>query len=292
VPTTFSVIIPYTKSVLLDDILSALRGQTTGLSPGEVLVLGPEGPEPQAYDGKVRFLRTGADNRCASDKRNLGIQQARGEILFFLDDDCIPRPDWIERHLERHASGELIVGGSVDFPRGNYLQLADNVSAFHFMTSYTPPGYRPYLCTANLSVHRSVIAACGGMEPGQNRAEDLEWTVRFRRNGYRLYFEPRAVVLHAPDRRTFRSFWAHWWEDAPRTLTVRLHNADLLGTPRLARRRFMYLWGSPLVAAWATLRSYSRPTSLIRFGHTLPFVYLSKLVWCWSAYRSFPDIHG
>jgi GT2 family glycosyltransferase len=237
----------------------------------------------------VHFIPSDEPNHFASDKRNLGMRLAQGEVLLFLDDDCIPRPDWIERHLARQARGERVVGGAVEFPKGSYLQLADNLSAFHFMTPYTAQGYRTYLCTANLSVHRSVVAHIGEMAPHQNRADDLEWTLRMRARGYRLYFDPRTIVLHDPPRHSFASVWRHWTQDAPPTLRVRLRYAGLLKTPRLAKYRAAYLWGAPLVAAWATARVFSHRQSLISYWHTLPLVYLTKLAWCWSAYRNFPN---
>lgn len=127
------------------------------------------------------------------------------------------------------------------------------------------------------------------MEARKNRAEDLEWTVRFRMLGYRLYFEPRAVIFHDPPRDTWSAVWGHWTGDAHDTLRVRLRYADLLQTPRLARYRPIFLWGAPLVAAWATARTFGHSDVLRRYWHTLPVVYLTKLAWCWGAFRDFPE---
>jgi len=284
----FTIIIPDSDSPRMGAILAALREQTAELSAGEVLVVGSDQPGLVQADELVRLIPTDEHNTCASDRRNLGMRAAQGEVFLFLDDDCIPRRDWLEQHLSRQAAGEQVVGGSVDLAGRNYLQLADNLSAFHFMTPYTQPGYRPYLCSANLSVHRSVVARAGEMIPHKNRADDLEWTTRFRIYGFKLYFDPQAVALHDPQRCSWAAVCQHWLVDGPETLRVRLRYADLLGTPRLARYRAMYLWGAPLTAAWATARVFSNWQSLSRYGHTLPLVYLTKLLWCWSAYRRFP----
>ncbi|MBN1147209.1 MAG: glycosyltransferase [Anaerolineales bacterium] len=284
----FTIIIPDSDSLRMGAILAALREQSADLSAGEVLVVGSDRPGLVQSDELVRLIPSDEGNSCASDRRNLGMRAALGEIFLFLDDDCIPRRDWLERHLSRQAAGEQVVGGSVELASRNYLQLADNLSAFHFMMPYTRPGYRPYLCSANLSVQRSVVAQVGEMAPHKNRADDLEWTTRFRMYGYRLYFEPQAVALHDPQRCSLAAVCRHWLVDAPETLRVRLRYADLLGTPRLARRRAMYLWGAPVTAAWATGRAFSHWQTIRSYGHTLPLVYLTKLLWCWSAYRHFP----
>ena len=284
----FSVIIPDTDSRRMAEILRALRDQSADLTAGEILVIGSDRPGLVEENELVRFIPTDFENRFASDKRNLGMRTAKGKIYMFLDDDCIPQPDWIERHLAHQLGGEKVVGGSVRLGNRNYLQLADNISAFHFMTSYTKAGYRPYLCTSNLSVHRSVVEKAGEMEAHKNRADDLEWTARFRLYGYRLYFDPETVVYHDPRRCSFKAVWQHWWEDAPDTLRVRLMYADLLKTPRLASKRGVFLWGSPIVAAWAAAKAFSNRRNLQEYGHTIPVVYLTKLAWCWSAYINFP----
>lgn len=269
------------------EILRVFRYQTVDLSGVEILVVGVDEPGLVAEDELVRFIPTD-QSACASDKRNLGMQEAQGDIFFFLDDDCLPTPGWLECHLDRHRQGEQIVGGSVTFSLRNYLQLADNVSAFHDLLPFTLEGPRPYLSTVNLSVNRAVVTETGAMEARKNRAEDLEWTVRFRALGYRLYFEPRAVIFHDPPRDTWSTVWQHWIGDAHDTLRVRLRYADLLRTPRLAKYRSIFLWGAPFVAAWATARTFGHSEVLRHYWHTLPVVYLTKLAWCWGAFRDFP----
>jgi hypothetical protein len=286
---TVSIIIPDTDAPMIGDLLRRLWPQVTALPDGgtaEVIVVGTDAPDGVAAQGLARFIETPAGTGAA-DKRNLGMRLARGELFAFLDDDCLPATDWLAQHLRRHARGEQVVGGAVTFGAAHYCQLADNVSAFHDLLPWTSAGARPWLATANLSVRRGVVERCGMMVSPDRRAEDLEWTARFRRHGYRLYFEPAAVVWHDPSRRTLAAVWRHWVDDAPGTLRVRLRHADLLGTPRLAGRRWPYAWGSPLVALWATARTFAHPRTLQRYGHTLPLVYLTKLAWCWSAYRAF-----
>ena len=82
----------------------------------------------------------------------------------------------------------------------------------------------------------------------------------------------------------------HWLVDAPETLRIRLQYAHLLKTPKLAKKRFMYLWGSPLVAAWATAKTFANPQSIKSYWSTMPLVYLTKLIWCWSAYKHFREV--
>jgi GT2 family glycosyltransferase len=253
----------------------------------EILVVGPGRPPGVEPDEQVRVLETSLSE--AADKRNLAMTRAAGQLLFFTDDDCLPEPTWVERLAARVDHGEQIVGGAVRFPAGSLVQLADNLSAFHDMLEYSEPGPRPYLTTTNLCLRREVVQAVGAMPAGRSRAEDLEWTVRCRELGYRLAFEPAAQVVHDPDRTGLDGFLRHWIDDAPHTIRVRLRYAEALATPRLAHQRWPFLVCAPLIALWATARTYRHPRTRARYWQALPLVVLSKLVWCWSAWRHFPS---
>lgn len=282
-----SVIIPNWNSNLIGEILALLRKQKTTATEVEVLVVGVDRPGLVPKDDSIRFIPT-SQTKNGAENRNIGMEEAGGEVFLFLDHDCLPMPGWIEWHLQRQKQGHKVVGGAVTFDKKNYFQLADNVSAFHDLLPFTKQVARPYLATANMSVHREVVERVGKMNPYLKRAHDLEWTVRFRLNGFFLHFEPRALVLHDQPRCTFSSIWKHWVNDAQDTLYVRLLYQSQLNTPRLAAHRNIYLWGSPLVAAWATARAFAHHNTLINYWYTLPVVYLTKLAWCWGAYRNFP----
>ena len=49
------------------------------------------------YPG-VRFLSQG--NAGPATARNHGAIEARGAIILFTDDDCVPMPDWLDAMLE------------------------------------------------------------------------------------------------------------------------------------------------------------------------------------------------
>jgi hypothetical protein len=71
---------------------------------------------------KVKFLKIEQKNISCS--RNLGIKQASGSIIAFLDDDAIPPPEWIEQLVftySLHGDKCAAVGGTVrDLTRPGY----------------------------------------------------------------------------------------------------------------------------------------------------------------------------
>jgi glycosyltransferase involved in cell wall biosynthesis len=102
-PNLISIIIPtYNRSALLMDLLAALAAQTyTYLE----LIIVDDGSTDETYDQlciwataqtmSVRIFRQ--DNAGPATARNLGLQQARGEFLYFIDSDDLIFPTALEQ---------------------------------------------------------------------------------------------------------------------------------------------------------------------------------------------------
>jgi GT2 family glycosyltransferase len=279
-----SVIIPSLNAPTLSRALTAVAGQTE--LPEEVIVVGRDEAGALAAFPDVRFIDTGTPV-CAARARNLGLLAAGGELFLLLDADCIPRTDWLARHLARHQAGQQVVGGAVALKGSNYWAQSDNVSMFHEFVPQHPPGPRFLLPTLNLSLRRAVYEAVGGMDesfPGA-AAEDADWTIRIRRTGYRLYFDPTAVVAHAPARTTWRDVVRHWRNLGHNAVRVRLRYPEEFGTPAGARRAGWWRLLSPVIAARVTAGIYAN-RFLWSHWPSLPVVYATKIIYCFGAARA------
>lgn len=286
-----SIIIPNHNSPVIDQVCLALREQSYDLAQVEIIIVGTDDLALVRCDQLIRFIPTSPSTNAAVN-RNVGIQNAEGDILVFLDSDCLPDRDWLSSHLICQRSGEKMVGGAFTFDDSNLWQLADNISAFHEWLPFTTPGPRLYLPAANLSVHREVLNAAGPMRPFLDLAEDLEWTIRIRSLGYTLFFDPRALVTHNPPRTTFALVWQHWYYNAKYTLWVRWLYRVWLETPSLARYRVLYLLFAPIIALWGTVNTLKHAKTRQKYISTMPIVYLTKLIWCLGAFFKFPDLEG
>jgi len=91
------IIATYNRVESLRRCLAAIEGQT--LAPMEVIVVDDASSDGtfQMVDVEfptVRLLRQ-ANNRGPAAARNRGIAVARGAIIAFTDDDCVPSPEWL-----------------------------------------------------------------------------------------------------------------------------------------------------------------------------------------------------
>lgn len=275
------MIVPSLNGPVLARTLAAIAAQRR--PPDETIVVGRDEAGTLAAFPMVRFVDTDRPQSAAA-ARNRGMQEAGGDLLVFTDADCLPEPDWLERLVARHAAGEDVVGGSVTLAGESYWAQSDNLSMFHDFVPDQPAGYRPFLPSLNLSVRRDVVERVGGMDesfPGA-AGEDVDWTIRMRRAGYRLFFEPAARVRHAPPRVTWRDVARHWRASGRNMIRVRLDYAEEYGTPGWVRSPRLLRLASPLIAAGVTAGIYARPFAW-RYLSSLPVVYLTKLIYCWSA---------
>lgn len=127
--------------------------------------------------------------------RNRGVREAGGDVIAFIDDDCVPAEGWLQRLTRplRERDGPAGVGGRV-------LPWKEGVVArynTHHRILEPPPGLS-YLVTANCAYRRRVFEEAGGFpeDIGFPGGEDPGLSRAVRQRGHRLAMEPRAVVYH------------------------------------------------------------------------------------------------
>lgn len=114
-PPRVSVVLPtHNRPALLCEALDSVRDQTW--SDWEVLIVDDASTPavaPDLADARIRILRHDTAQGGAAAK-NTGIQNARGDILAFLDDDDCYAPRYLERALDvldRHPEIDVVFMG-------------------------------------------------------------------------------------------------------------------------------------------------------------------------------------
>lgn len=232
----------------------------------------------------LKYMSTGA-NVGLSQARNIGIRAAAGDRILFTDDDCIPQKNWVEV-MEAALEENAIVAGAVASPVTNYVKLCHNIAEFYEFMPHVRDGPKEYVAGANMGFRLSVLKELKDFDPYLPKAGDMEFILRARAAGYCVYFEPRAIVTHDPDRTTLASIFKYSAAHAATTILIRHQYRELLRTPFILHFPSLLLALAPLIALKVTCGIYRGHPGIRKFFWTVPVVYALKLAWCWGAAHS------
>jgi len=281
-----SVIIPSLNSPLIADTVDSVLRQSAVADIEEVLVIGRDEPTLIPSDRRVHFIDTERPV-TAPVARNIGIGHARAPVLAFIDADCLASPQWLQHLLGRLLTGSMVVGGSVAFPANPYLQLCYNVTMFHEFRVTARRGTRANMGTLNLCIDRGVVERVGLMDERLDRGQDTEWTLRMRRHGYTLDFEPDAAVIHLPVVQSLHHLLRTWYKSGMYNAWIRREYHSLIAPAPFDGRPWLQKILAPVIAVAVTARIFGRDVRLLRYLHTFPVVFATKVAWCWGASRDF-----
>ncbi len=149
----------------------------------------------------VRLLRQ-ENNMGQSAARNLAAAQAQGELLAFIDNDCLAHPGWLRNLVPYFDEPNVgIVGGRVIAP-----PPAGRVGAFEAVRSpldmgavggpVGPDQIVAYLPTCNLMARRDLLLAQEGFASDMRLGEDVDFIWRALRTGVRACYAPSGQVTH------------------------------------------------------------------------------------------------
>ncbi|MDF0551644.1 glycosyltransferase family 2 protein [Kamptonema sp. UHCC 0994] len=200
----FSVVIPtYNRKPILQKCLLALESQDFGdiVSGYEAIVV-----DDGSTDGTLEWLAANADKlphvRSLSQShqgpaaaRNLGVEQAQGDTIIFIDSDLVVTKDFLQAHAEALTTGykesdRLFTYGSVintcnfDHPTAEPYKITDFSAA--------------YFATGNVAIARHWLIEAGLFDTRFQLYgwEDLELGVRLKKLGLKLIKCPAAVGYH------------------------------------------------------------------------------------------------
>ncbi len=201
---TVSVIIPvHNGEKTIGRCLSAILDQRYPSDRMEVIVVdnGSHDATPRiAKEHPVRYVHEARIGVSAA--RNTGIRHARGEILLFMDADCIADRNLILEHVvahihfREHDPSIAAIGGGIEGENKNYWAACDDFFSWFLFHPCCKPSMTAFHSTANLSVSRSALSPSDRFDESLDYAEDFVFCASLAKKGLRVYFHPRAKITH------------------------------------------------------------------------------------------------
>ena len=141
--------------------------------------------------------------------RNAGVRQVKGEVIAFIDADCLATKNWITAALAVMRDKDAdIVAGRIQWEYSTPRDAAEFFdSLVHLRNDVTVPRHGTAV-TANLIVRTEVFRKTG-LFPEWKAGEDGAFCLRAAAAGYRMVYAENVVVAHKP--RKFLSLLRKSW---------------------------------------------------------------------------------
>ena len=189
----------HNRAARLARLLDGLRSQT--LDDWEVVIVDDGSSDAtrevlERAEGLPLTVIHLPESRGPSVARNEGWRAARGELIAFTDDDCVPTPRWAEAGLEAWEAagrGDAVIQGRVDIEPSemhHYNPLAHTLEVHELGAGFE---------TANIFYPRALLERVGGFDAEAFRGpggEDTDLAWRAIKAGAEAIFAPEALVHH------------------------------------------------------------------------------------------------
>jgi GT2 family glycosyltransferase/ubiquinone/menaquinone biosynthesis C-methylase UbiE len=179
----------------------------------EVIVLDNGSEEPGVEDAvkpypKVRLIKEPVNHGFARGN-NIAARQARGEYLVFLNNDTLPRRDWLRPLVEMQRSvpaagivgSKLVDAADNTLYTGSYFQAA--INAYADAGRNYPKGYadKPRECEVyvgcGILMRKELFDAVSGFDERYFQGyEDFDLCLKVRERGLKVMYCPESAVEH------------------------------------------------------------------------------------------------
>jgi len=124
------------------------------------------------------------------EQRNLGIRESKGDVVIFIDANCIPEKGWLNELLKSiYEEGEYIVAGQT---RSRYKTTINDL----IIKRNEKKKYLDEFATINLAFKKEIIDKIGLFDERFDYGSDVDYSWRAIDAGFKIRYNPKAVIYH------------------------------------------------------------------------------------------------
>lgn len=206
----FSIIIPaWNEEEYVGAAIGASRAQDYPRDRFEIIVVDNNSADKTSMAAR----KAGADKVVLEPEqgtnmaRNRGVEEAEGEILAFLDADCIPPPEWL-RHLEENLSKRGVAATSGPYDLGfagirKYMDLLYTHFLFWVIPMALETVFRKkagVIIGGNFAMKRSTMDVIGEFPRYRFFGDDTAIATLIARKVGRVWYDTSLTVKSSPRR--------------------------------------------------------------------------------------------
>jgi glycosyltransferase involved in cell wall biosynthesis len=195
--------------------------------------------------------------------RNLAADEARGDILVFLDSDCIPEKEWLQQAAAVFHDGAQVICGPVLCHGDRLIDLTAHLAKFWLWLPDKDKKQAKTAPTANLAIQRALFWEMGGLNPGYLSSADAGLCLKLADSGIEVQFINSFMVEHIHDT-TFRTLCR---ERFIRGREFGVMRTQLAGWTRM--KSFIFILSIPVLPVKNFLLKWA---TVSRSGYCLPFL--------------------
>lgn len=216
-PPRYSIVIPtYQRPEGLHHCLDAIAAMPSQNGEIEVIVVDDGSSSnisevTELFKARLNLTLIRQENQGPASARNAGARQSRGEYLLFIDDDCVPGPQWLECiESNLHEEQRLAVGGRCRNDLVDNIYSAAHQMLLDYLHHYFnhDAGHARFCPSNNLALPRAAFLDLGGFDTTFRYAggEDRDFCARWIESGGRLIYVANAPPVRHRHRMGFRDF--------------------------------------------------------------------------------------
>jgi len=303
-----SVVIPAYDAVrTIDSCLSSILNQK--FSDYEVIVVdggSTNGTIERIKNYPVKLVSQSKPGLAAA--RNMGVDVSKGDIIIFLDGDCIVEPDLISNMVKPLENSKIgMTQGYIDI--ANPDSLIARLLFIKARDVFRKLKYLDFIWTGCVAIKKQFFQKVGKFNESLKFMEDDELAYRILDEGYRIYLVKKARFLHYfPE-----SLWKHlkrqtatarWMVRLVRTsgrltsqhgnlteyFKLLIHGLMLLALPLILWTPLPFIILFTLSLASHLRVAYWAMKNDLRHILIIPFEFLTKLSWVAGSIAGLTDI--
>jgi len=163
------------------------------------------------------------DGKCmnVSEKSNLGINKASGEIIGFTDQDCVVPKDWVLRakKLMKETKSNVVGGPNLTMSDSDFGEKCSGaILESWFGSGQSIDRYKMRnqsksletdelkITSCNFFLEKAALEEIGGFNPGLYSCEENDLLFRMKKKGFKVLYDPSLYIWHRR-RPIFRPFF-------------------------------------------------------------------------------------